>query len=641
MVGAGFGLAVAVIHRRLLGEWLLLLLLLVTFVVAALHGRWLERADIWAYDWAIKLNAEPAAVRGARAPVLVAIDEASLARLGRWPWSREKLAEILDCLSRDQAGPVLLDIILAEPASSLEDARLAQAIRHYPGRVVLPVYGVETGGGAAIQPLPLFRTVAVLGHAEAAVDSDGIVRRIHPSEVIGGMGLPHISWVMAGVAPPHRPEARLIQFSGPSGSYARVSAAALLAGEIPPSTLKGHPVLVGATAVGLGDTVATPLSGRNGEMSGVEFVANVLTAVQTDGLIRPTSLAATLVLSLLLLLGVLIAYLLVPLTMALATTVVVAAGSVLGAVLALKWAGVWWPPATTVLGVCVAYPLWSWRRLEASVTAMARETGRIASLVPASVDVVLPHQTFLDPVESRIQAISVAVDRVAAGIAIEAGPAERKALRDDTLRHLAHDLRAPLISLRGLAEALERSEAGEAEDLVARVDACARRALDLSEQFLLFGRADNIVATDFGEVDLVELLHQVADDLWEDARRHQAAIERDSIAENWWVQGDYRLLSRALLNLGWNALRYGPEGGTLTFFFQRDPAGGVRLGVRDQGRGFDPLEGTSTAKASPIGSYGLGLTFVRKVAERHGAVFAVDQGEDGFSAFLLFPAQPR
>ena len=176
---------------------------------------------------------------------------------------------------------------------------------------------------------------------------------------------------------------------------------------------------------------------------------------------------------------------------------------------------------------------------------------------------------------------------------------------------------------------------------MARVDACARRALDLSEQFLLFGRADNIVATDFGEVDLVELLHQVADDLWEDARRHQAAIERDSIAENWWVQGDYRLLSRALLNLGWNALRYGPEGGTLTFFFQRDPAGGGRLGVRDQGRGFDPQEGASTAKASPIGSYGLGLTFVRKVAERHGAVFAVDQGEDGFSAFLLFPAQPR
>ncbi|QWT46004.1 CHASE2 domain-containing protein [Azospira inquinata] len=133
-----------------------MLLLLVTFVVVALHGRWLERADIWAYDWAIKLNAEPAAVRGARAPVLVAIDEASLARLGRWPWSREKLAEILDCLSRDQAGPVLLDIILAEPASSLEDAHLAQAIRHYPGRVVLPVYGVETGrGGGNSAPSPV------------------------------------------------------------------------------------------------------------------------------------------------------------------------------------------------------------------------------------------------------------------------------------------------------------------------------------------------------------------------------------------------------------------------------------------------------------------------------------------------------
>ncbi len=46
---------------------------------------------------------------------IVDIDDASLARIGQWPWPRTRLAEIIDKLKADGARTVTLDLILAEP----------------------------------------------------------------------------------------------------------------------------------------------------------------------------------------------------------------------------------------------------------------------------------------------------------------------------------------------------------------------------------------------------------------------------------------------------------------------------------------------------------------------------------------------
>ena len=50
---------------------------------------------------------------------IVDIDDASLARIGQWPWPRTRLAEIIDRLKADGARTVTLDLILAEPDLSL------------------------------------------------------------------------------------------------------------------------------------------------------------------------------------------------------------------------------------------------------------------------------------------------------------------------------------------------------------------------------------------------------------------------------------------------------------------------------------------------------------------------------------------
>lgn len=47
-------------------------------------------------------------------PVLVDIDENSLARYGQWPWPRYLVARLIENLSRNGAASVALDILLAE-----------------------------------------------------------------------------------------------------------------------------------------------------------------------------------------------------------------------------------------------------------------------------------------------------------------------------------------------------------------------------------------------------------------------------------------------------------------------------------------------------------------------------------------------
>ncbi len=79
--------------------------------------------------------------RGAVAPapevVLAVVDEESLDALGRWPWSRARVAELVDALSADGARVIAFDIGFLEREASGPDGSLARAIARSPADVVL------------------------------------------------------------------------------------------------------------------------------------------------------------------------------------------------------------------------------------------------------------------------------------------------------------------------------------------------------------------------------------------------------------------------------------------------------------------------------------------------------------------------
>lgn len=97
--------------------------------------------------------------------VIVDIDEASLARLGRWPWPRARIAALADELfERQRAAVVGFDIVFAEPDA--DDTRLAAAL---DGRLaVLGYYLSETADSGRVGRLPAPAFDAALLHGRPA-----------------------------------------------------------------------------------------------------------------------------------------------------------------------------------------------------------------------------------------------------------------------------------------------------------------------------------------------------------------------------------------------------------------------------------------------------------------------------------------
>ncbi|NUM89050.1 MAG: CHASE2 domain-containing protein, partial [Bdellovibrionales bacterium] len=93
--------------------------------------------------------------------VVVKLDEDALEAVGRWPWTRLKVAGLLDRLHSYGARAVALDVIFPEPESDAADGALAASIARFQegdaGRAVIIGYGLalDVEDGAPEVPVDL------------------------------------------------------------------------------------------------------------------------------------------------------------------------------------------------------------------------------------------------------------------------------------------------------------------------------------------------------------------------------------------------------------------------------------------------------------------------------------------------------
>lgn len=115
--------------------------LLATAIIAGLsllraaEPQFLERATLWAFDSYQRVA--PRAYGGAPA-VVVDIDNESLERLGQWPWSRGRIARLVDRIREAGAVVVAFDIVFAEPDRT-SAGRIIEAWRETLGTAALPL----------------------------------------------------------------------------------------------------------------------------------------------------------------------------------------------------------------------------------------------------------------------------------------------------------------------------------------------------------------------------------------------------------------------------------------------------------------------------------------------------------------------
>ena len=379
-------------------------LALLGLTLALLYGDWLWRADKALYDANHRLLSREVADD----IVIVAVDEYSLATLGRWPWPRRLHAELLDQLTAAGASTVILDFIFAEPDSRdlTNDSLLAAAMQRH-GRVIMPLLVEQRQlGGQLLEtlPLPLLGSAAAgIGHAHMELDADGIARSVYLQEGLGTPRWPHLTVAaLVAMAPGQwqqlpgqrnpdldhsenspnllvRDHQLLIPFAGPPGHYPHISYAQVLEGRYLADTFRGKTVFVGTTATGLGDVLPTPVSGFNQPMSGVEINANIFDALRHHLAVEPLSPWQRTAIGLLI---VLVPVLLFPRLSPRAA--LLTAGTLLFATLALSALLIsrlqlWFPPSAVIVPLQLAYPLWSWQRLEYTSRFLTQELKRLSA----------------------------------------------------------------------------------------------------------------------------------------------------------------------------------------------------------------------------------------------------------------------
>lgn len=325
--------------------------------------------------------------------VIVAIDDSSLVRLGRWPWDRAIHASLLEKLYN--ADVVVFDVLFSEPAALVaSDNMFVDAVKKH-GKVVLPVFlGQAAYSGQVYEELPvsaLAEAAKGLGHVHVEYDDDGIVRSVFLKQGVGKAFWNHIAVTALKVASETTiviPGKKIIEPQSAfsivknyqnyihffnAGSFTTVSYFDVLDGVIPADFFKNKVVFIGTTATGLTDHMSTPVAEISKQMSGVEVNANIFYSLKYNKFYSVLPKMVTVfivviaVLILVLLASFLSNYLLLLLALFTALCVVAIDFFI------LQVFHVWLHLASLSIAILFIYPLWAWIRFEKVVYFFRQE----------------------------------------------------------------------------------------------------------------------------------------------------------------------------------------------------------------------------------------------------------------------------
>lgn len=293
-------------RSRLNALWqkLLALTLAMALAVSAAFSLLGHALDWFIYDRAIALWPDTGwQSDSVHEAVVVAIDEESLARIGRWPWPRQRHAELIQRLGEVGSAAIAYNVAFIEPDRSnpYGDRTLMQAVADNP-QMISPVFADPAGK----EIVPFYATELPgqrYGHVFINVDDDAITRRVF---LYAGVGQPR--WPIMGLAarqavngglqsvPGRRSPFTaidfetlwsqdfevLIPFRTGNRDFPRYSFADVLDGVVPASAFKGKAVFVGVLATGFEQKFLAYVDDRHRMLSGTEIQAYIYKALQLD-----------------------------------------------------------------------------------------------------------------------------------------------------------------------------------------------------------------------------------------------------------------------------------------------------------------------------------------------------------------------
>ncbi len=225
---------------------------------------------------------------------VVEIDVQSLRAAGRWPWGRDRFATAIANLQNAGAKVVGFDVDFSARSNTAADHALADAVARHPGTVILPTFvqPVTQANGAArmveTSPLQGVAQDALLASVNIPIDDDGRVRRYQYG--FGGAESYRPSMAAAlAETPGQRTGEFLIDYSLRVRDVPHLSFEDVYENRFDGSKVRGRTILIGATALELGDEFSTIQSATT---KGVYIHALAFEALNAGrALVEPSALA--------------------------------------------------------------------------------------------------------------------------------------------------------------------------------------------------------------------------------------------------------------------------------------------------------------------------------------------------------------
>ncbi|MDO4680532.1 MAG: cell wall metabolism sensor histidine kinase WalK [Aerococcus sp.] len=218
--------------------------------------------------------------------------------------------------------------------------------------------------------------------------------------------------------------------------------------------------------------------------------------------------------------------------------------------------------------------------------------------------------------------------------------------------NVSHELRTPLTSVSSYTEALLDGALDDpkvSHEFLDVIQTETHRMIRMINDLLSLSRMDdhrekiNLELLDFNQLvnHILDRFDMIIDS---DAYRNVSfALKRELNEESYWVEVDQDRMTQVIDNILNNALKYSPDGGTITVRLM-STHNQLILSVQDQGLGmsqkdipnvFDRFYRVDKARSRAQGGTGLGLSIAKEVVELHGGSMWVNSIENKGSTFFI------
>lgn len=219
-------------------------------------------------------------------------------------------------------------------------------------------------------------------------------------------------------------------------------------------------------------------------------------------------------------------------------------------------------------------------------------------------------------------------------------------VRRDFVANVSHELRTPVSIIQANTETLLLGALDEPAQARRFLDAIRRNAERLGQlisDLLDISRIEaGKYAIEMRPLSIASVARSVSKSVSESCRRRGVTLEI-SVDPELRVRADAGALEQVLVNLVENAVKYGPEGGTVELAAVEQGAA-VRIEVRDEGPGialahrrrvFERFYRVDPGRSRNMGGTGLGLAIVKNLSEAMGGDVGVDLREPRGSCFWV------